>query len=219
MPCLCKQWRSRSFGFCRSQLIWICTVCHSVCEFVSATWIKQSDWLTFRSRCGILIYSAWQGLRLMDTLAVWRLSQNVFFSPFWKGFTLKGKSFPQGEQIISYQRRPFSEGTLCTGKQRGSHKKYLPYTKWLPVHQMYQVTLNLTPLVANFCCLLKTFANRLDPDQARQNVRPDLDPNYLILWWYSFFFFFFKVFYKKKTHRWQKSMQNYPACKKTLIFL
>ena len=31
------------------------------------------------------------------------------------------------------------------------------------------------------CRLLITFANSLDPDQARQNVRPDLDPNYLSL--------------------------------------
>ena len=37
-PCLCKQCRSRSVGF--SQLIWICTVCHSVCEFVSTLWMK-----------------------------------------------------------------------------------------------------------------------------------------------------------------------------------
>ena len=28
LPCLCKQCRSRSVGFGRSQLIWICTVCH-----------------------------------------------------------------------------------------------------------------------------------------------------------------------------------------------
>ena len=28
IPCLCKQCRSRSVGFWRSQLIWICTVCH-----------------------------------------------------------------------------------------------------------------------------------------------------------------------------------------------
>ena len=28
MPCLSKQCRSRSLGFWRSQLIWICTVCH-----------------------------------------------------------------------------------------------------------------------------------------------------------------------------------------------
>ena len=39
IPCLCKQCRSRSVGFWRSQLIWICTVCHSVCEFISTTWI------------------------------------------------------------------------------------------------------------------------------------------------------------------------------------
>ena len=30
-----------------------------------------------------------------------------------------------------------------------------------------------------FCCLLITFANRFVPDQARQNVGPDLDPNCL----------------------------------------
>ena len=28
IPCICKQCRSRSAGFWRSQLIWICTVCH-----------------------------------------------------------------------------------------------------------------------------------------------------------------------------------------------
>ena len=31
------------------------------------------------------------------------------------------------------------------------------------------------------CRLLITFANSLDPDQARQNVGPDLDPNFLTL--------------------------------------
>ena len=35
MACLCKQCRSRSVGFWRSQLIWICTVCQSLCEFIS----------------------------------------------------------------------------------------------------------------------------------------------------------------------------------------
>ena len=33
----------------------------------------------------------------------------------------------------------------------------------------------------NFCHLLTSFANSLDADQARQDVGPDLDPNYLIL--------------------------------------
>ena len=35
----------------------------------------------------------------------------------------------------------------------------------------------------DFCCLLITFANSLDPDQARQNVGPDLDPNCVTPGW------------------------------------
>ena len=34
-------------------------------------------------------------------------------------------------------------------------------------------------LCCDFCHLLITFANSLDPDQDRQNVGPDLDPNRL----------------------------------------
>ena len=63
MSCLCKHCRSRSVGFFRSQLIWICTVYHEVCEFLSTIWIKWSDWLKIRNGCGIIIYSAGQGLR------------------------------------------------------------------------------------------------------------------------------------------------------------
>ena len=66
IPCLCKQCRSRSVGFWRSQLIRICTVSLQVCKFVSTTWIKYSDWLKIRSGCGILIYSAWKGLTFID---------------------------------------------------------------------------------------------------------------------------------------------------------
>ena len=50
------------------------------------------------------------------------------------------------------------------------------------------------------CYLLISFANTLDPDQARQNVGPDLDPNCLTL------MAVLKFFSKKL-----KSMQNYPA--------
>ena len=39
--------------------------------------------------------------------------------------------------------------------------------------------LPLCRLRGDFCCLLITFANSFDPDQARQNVGPDLDPNCL----------------------------------------
>ena len=38
---------------------------------------------------------------------------------------------------------------------------------------------NSLPASGDFCHLLIIFANSLDPDQARQNVGPDLDPNCL----------------------------------------
>ena len=41
------------------------------------------------------------------------------------------------------------------------------------------------PASSDICHLLITFANSLDPDQARQNVRPDLDPNCLTPCWYG----------------------------------
>ena len=41
--------------------------------------------------------------------------------------------------------------------------------------------LNSFPTIGDFCHLLITSANSLDPDQTRQNVRPDLDPNCLTL--------------------------------------
>ena len=44
--------------------------------------------------------------------------------------------------------------------------------------QCFCIFLTLFLLVAT-CRLLITFANSLDPDQDRQNVGPDLDPNYL----------------------------------------
>ena len=69
-------------GIWRSQLIWICTVCHSIYEFVSVTWIKQFDWLKIRSGSGILIYTAWQGLiigvcEVAEWLALQRLGHKV----------------------------------------------------------------------------------------------------------------------------------------------
>ena len=45
-----------------------CLPCHSVYELMSTILIKVSDWLTFRCRCGILIYSAWQGLILVESV-------------------------------------------------------------------------------------------------------------------------------------------------------
>ena len=41
------------------------------------------------------------------------------------------------------------------------------------------------PASDNFCCLLKTFANSLNPDSAQQKVSPNLDPSCLTLLYYS----------------------------------
>ena len=38
---------------------------------------------------------------------------------------------------------------------------------------------NSLPASGDFCHLLIAFANSLDPDQARKNAGPDLDPNFL----------------------------------------
>ena len=62
VSCLSKQSRSRSDGFWISQLIWICTVSHQICEFLSKPRIKKYDWLEIRSGCGFFIYSAREGL-------------------------------------------------------------------------------------------------------------------------------------------------------------
>ena len=47
--------------------------------------------------------------------------------------------------------------------------------------QMTKKVLTL-PASGIFCRLLMIFANSLDPDHARQNFGPDLDPNCLTLW-------------------------------------
>ena len=49
-PCFSKQGRSRSVGFWRSQLIWICTVCHSDLDlhclsFIYVNNLDQITWL------------------------------------------------------------------------------------------------------------------------------------------------------------------------------
>ena len=60
------------------------------------------------------------------------------------------------------------------------------------------------------CCMI-TFANSLDPDQARRNVGPDLDPNCVTLMVYL------KEFFEKvdfeKCQQLTKSMPNYPEGK------
>ena len=46
---------------------------------------------------------------------------------------------------------------------------------------LYLLEFNSFLASGDFCCLLITFTNSLDPDQDRQNVDHDLDPNCLTL--------------------------------------
>ena len=45
----------------------------------------------------------------------------------------------------------------------------------------YSIMIHSFLASGDFCFLLLTFANSLDPDQDRQNVSPGLDPNHLTL--------------------------------------
>ena len=64
--------------------------------------------------------------------------------------------------------------------------------KWIDLSQGFSkkvmsrscFVFNSLPTRGDFCHLLITFANSLDPDQARQNVGPDLYPYCLTPWWY-----------------------------------
>ena len=65
------------------------------------------------------------------------------------------------------------------------------------------------------CRLLITFANSFDPDQARHNVRPDLDPNCLTIWISEGIpeRIFRKFCFEKKTADDKKACKNYPVGK------
>ena len=57
--------------------------------------------------------------------------------------------------------------------------------KVLKVNPPTLACLNSFPASGDFCRLLITFANSLDPDQARQNIGPVLNPNCFTLLGYS----------------------------------
>ena len=83
----------------------------------------------------------------------------------------------------------------------------------LPVYEK----LNSFPTSGDVYCLLITFANSLDPDQAWRFVWPDLEPNCLTLWWYSWKIFLKKLFFFKnpqmtKKHEILPSMQRVNTC-------
>ena len=110
IPCLCKQCRSKSVGFWRSQLFWICTVVMKYLNLYEQLWSSNLIGWKIRSRLGILIYSAGQGLSRLHTPGRFSVSFSKFFkvfqrkticvpsclrfctpSPFWKEIYSKTK--------------------------------------------------------------------------------------------------------------------------------
>ena len=83
------------------------------------------------------------------------------------------------------------------GKKSGTWQ-YLVYCfkcfKWKQILTLFLAR-------GNFYLLLMIFANSLEPDQDRQDVGPDLDPNSLTLWWCSWKIFFKKLILKKVCRR------------------
>ena len=73
---------------------------------------------------------------------------------------------------------------------------------------------NSFPARGDLFGLLITFANSLDPDQARQNVGPDLDPNCLTLMVFLKDCFLKKKKLKKKKKK-KKKQTTKKACKIT----
>ena len=63
---------------------------------------------------------------------------------------------------------------------------------------------NSFPASGDFWRLLITFANSLDPDQAQQ-ISDGISER-----------FFWKSYIFKKKSKWQKNIQNYPACKELI---
>ena len=64
---------------------------------------------------------------------------------------------------------------LC---QSSRHLEIQKLIQLMPRHDL----LDSFPASGDFCCVLITYANSLDPNQARHIVGPDLDPNSLTLW-------------------------------------
>ena len=100
-----------------------------------------------------------------------------------------------------YKKLFEDKGMRCSGLLDKLH----PVNLGLQFRAFYSL-----PASGEFCHLLMTFANRLDPDQARQNVRPDLDPINLAL--NVFLIFFFKKVslekYQQTTEKSRKITQH-----------
>ena len=96
----------------------------------------------------------------------------------------------------------------------GASKEYPQHMfLWRNIKDKYwKFYFNSFPTSGDFCHLLITFANSLDPDQAWKKCRAWSGSKLFDTLMVFLTDFFEKVNFKK-IYRRQKSMQNYPACK------
>ena len=129
-------------------------------------------------------------IKLPFVLKIFVLS--IFEWPLKTGFTvcpsLTGNPGRRGIQFSQLQgicdRARCGKGVSCMHSWESQELKCLPHS-------------------GEFCHLLITFANSLDPDQEPQNVGPGLNPSRFDTW----------TNFLKKVNFKKVSARNYPACK------
>ena len=89
-------------------------------------------------------------------------------------------SAQNGKNLLPFLQTPFQKGL---GAQESTQEvtKVASLVKMAKSLPSVFSSLNCFAIRGNFCRLLISFASSLDPDQAPQNVRPDLDSNCLTL--------------------------------------
>ena len=128
IPCLCTQCRSRSNGFWRSQLIWICTdqLASEEANWPGSTlfvikylYLCQQSWssslIGWKLEVGgASIYSAWQGLESFngtgpDTLGRFVVMETIL----WLSVCLTHLSLATHKRDTGKQCRPRSDAAVC----------------------------------------------------------------------------------------------------------
>ena len=117
------------------------------------------------SRCNGLACSVWL-CYILIIVTCFFFSQTI--SSLQKGFrAYPGLKFVVANTLAKWKKLEPNEINLSQGFKPES------------IVSTDRFVFNSLPARGDFCCLLIIFANSLDPDQARQNVGPDLDPNCL----------------------------------------
>ena len=144
---------------------------------------------------------------------------------FWNRFTchylcnkrdvlhnwIKMSSAPAENQtwmrLIARNLKSFNNLYLLTTKIH-ENMKYENLYQFVISTDSIIISLNSFTASGDFCHLLITFENSLDPDQ---NVGPDLDPNCMTLWWYSWKTFLKNLILKNKNPQTTKKHIKLPS--------